>query len=977
MLLPSHPFQRQFQTAVGIRLRAASPNATENSREIEDTDRVELGETPKPDARALAWQSLETAGLLSARANPGPLGPVLTEVQREGLLAVLQDIEECGGRFYTGRGKKLTPRKADYVLTKVLEKNPSRLKSSLWVGKDPQEERRPVQISSLRDLRIAQDLYGTPSLEGLSDGSQSIRNLEEAGMMFFRSPRNGHSAKDVGPIEAFRVIRGEHYRAISIGTEDSSSFQRHRVANLSTLGQVDFFHGSGSPAAIHQPEEAKALKELLDLGLELHGPDNEDQPVKTYQEFLDGASLKVNLHGQTLGTIEAESTSEKIRAQGQIFRQEVERSHQALKALEGEVPRFDLPSFYLATREPMAGVSFAEQGELAAKLVRALPKELPEQGRAPGRSFAAELFTDLKTLAPDGARLERLVEEACATLETLHQGQNFKLARKLNSDGEKVALRATVMASLPVSSETPLQRMQLLARLAEPVHELKNPVDLFMALARANRPEQSLEGSVGRLATLLKTTRSNSYGDLGKELEPMAKLLAPIGDSTVDDRLEVLESLENSIGVFSLSEGRTAIYEAVGQRLSEGADPKTVAERIALRVGRLNSELDFGKPGFSRKSLVKATANLFFKDFPANGNFENVLAAVKELSQTFGLSEAAEYLSRMQAADPGSETLTAPGQALSAALTLNKVMGKNEALEAALDLQTYPETSLNLSERAETLARVKGQVRHGQVRRILFEDLVEAVPDPAEREIFRSHLPRLAKMSSNGLQLGQLLTALIGSVPAAESDQAISFMERLQEQSAADLPNRILTQALELVANRRKPEQSFAEAAAPLAKALPYLTDRLELVTTLTTLCPPQDFEAGVGISGRLNAASFQKMTDQVMGDCLRHLLEVRDPEEPLEKAAKPLLILGRLLANQPEETAETYRFLTSRAKTNQTSIAEELGLFENLFVETFDAGVTREVLSMKSGTADDPGTLDIAWEDNLVWFGEFSLPRD
>ena len=68
----------------------------------------------------------------------------------------------------------------------------------------------------------------------------------------------------------------------------------------------------------------------------------------------------------------------------------------------------------------------------------------------------------------------------------------------------------------------------------------------------------------------------------------------------------------------------------------------------------------------------------------------------------------------------------------------------------------------------------------------------------------------------------------------------------------------------------------------------------------MTSEVPAADFGAALAIVGRLNKASLGKMESEHMNACLKAVLELRSPEEPLVEQAKPLLLLARVLVISP-----------------------------------------------------------------------------
>ena len=368
------------------------------------TDSVELSDAPESTANslALAWSALETAGVVAFRGVPsGTLGSVLESSQLEALRTVLHDIEDGGAQFYTGRGKKLTPRDPDYILDKVLVKNNANFRSNVWIGNKPIEEEGPDQIKNLMELRFAHSIYGAHPEHGVRPEHQSetaiIRGLDEAGYKFFQYSRRGNRSKEVGPVRAYRQLHdGRSTKIISVGREDDSRFSRHSLNNITKAGVVDFFYGSGQLASVENDPRAQEFKILSDQGFRLSTDDYEENLVETYEGFLQEKPLNVTLHQHRLGVIDSKATAEEIQTQREPWAIDLRQAQEALAPMEGKANKTQIHDYYRVVREPVQGLSHSEQGQLLSDLWDSLPKSLPGEadhnlmggalGYAPGRS---------------------------------------------------------------------------------------------------------------------------------------------------------------------------------------------------------------------------------------------------------------------------------------------------------------------------------------------------------------------------------------------------------------------------------------------------------------------------------------------------------------------------------------------------------------------------------------------------------------
>lgn len=893
-------------------------------------DRVSVSDSPtSPPTHRLVWQSLENAGLLASGVAGGPLGSVIDDSQRQGLLSVLKNLEAEGAQLYTGRGKKLTERDADYVMTRVLEKNPAQLRSSLWIRNSPEEA--PDKIESLADLRLAQTIYadGLPE-DGLS---KVIRNLDRAGFEFSRRPANGHDSKEIGPLEVY------HY--LTDGARDYPVFVRggeprgyHRVSSASTLGAIDFFLGSGDPDSVDD-ERAGALKELFEMGFEVGNEYRYDDRVHAYQSLLSGRTLSLRSHGVYLGAL-SDTSLESLRNAPRDLKEELSKVKTALRPFLESKEEFSssrLSQFYHAVSEPVPGMTEVEQSRLLLQLHQATPEEFPEGIEVYGDPLALELYRQLKQLAPDGERLNQLTGAALESLATVSSSQRLQNLVKVNdARSDLCAVKATLMAEAPLTAESAETRTQSILELQKRGKDLPGSLDQYLSLCQLAGPGGKIEPMVELYTQLLDRVPLE-----GSDFESFGQLLKPLGTTSLEGRLAAAGEL--LLEPFDLPKARGSLLKGLRQRVESGQSLQAATAELKSRATALG-ELSYGT-GSRRQKNLEAVAELFFESLPVNADFEEAKTAMGLFAaEREKLDEAAETVSRLLA---------------------------------------RPEEGLTLSRQTELVLEVKEALNRDEdvPLQALFDTVSEKVSEPADRATVRAVIPRLAKLSHWSYRLDGLVGAVAEHVPPNDATAAATFLEELNKKSENRVSTEFMARSLPLVTSRRKPGQSFAQAAQPLLSLLPSLAGKMEVIETLTETVEPGDFEPALAVVSLLDTATVGQMEDRHLNECLKVLLEHRQEGQPLRQEAGPLLRLGRVLAGQPGEVAKTYSFLQNRARENGVELTEELKRFEDLFYKAWDSRAVRETLNLSRGLDDDHLGEEIKFDEDLIWFGSTALEHN
>ncbi|MBI3929352.1 MAG: hypothetical protein HY319_27645 [Armatimonadetes bacterium] len=892
----------------GVRSRPAPASAAAG-------DSVDIGPGPGPDAAPLAWSALESAGLVSATVVSGPLGAVLGREQKQALRDVLGEVEAAGGKLFTGRPPRLTARKGEYVARQI-EKNPSRFRASLWVdapGKGP-----PEKLDSLEDLRVAHALVTGDGLGGLKNPrlAGALHRLDRAGWIFRKRPRNGADLKEVGPLEVYRSLEaGPLYDSMVVSREDGEKHLTLHVSTGDALAAIDFFFGSGEPAALDQPELGSALKRLSGLGFEPRPGrgarrwSSEGELLDAYFSARSGNPIELCVHGRSLATFTG-GTPADLEAAGTARVAELERARRVMDPLVGLGVSYSSAQedLFAELHEPVPGLDLEGRATVAAQLLRALPEKFPGSDERLSRaSLVTDIYRDCRLLGLDGAGLREVAEAFSAALKSRGRSVYQRAAALCGRYRSNQAVRAALLAVSPSRAdgpETPARRLDWLERLARASEQDGKVSDVSLDDLRQilRHKDASASEGIEAYASLLEAL-PREKGALSRETLQSAKIvLEPAGGLTLEQRVEAFRSLGLVSGTPFATDGvRPVVYGAFRARVETGETSREAAEQVF-------------------------------------GLLERITRAAGEKG-----AELCRYVF----------TEAASEEARDAVLTLAGVAESPwEAVSFCKDHAPSP-----------ALARAAAPIfRHTGFSTEVAE-LLAAEPGCAEV------LGRVAPLVKDG-EVGAAMTRALGALPVAEQKQGLDFLERLEACTEPKLPARALQGALEAVAARRAPGQSFAEAAKPVFDLIPALSRRVELATVLWDRVSPAEHAQGLDFLQRASRAALEKLEDADLKRALEAVLDARTSSESLEEASLPLLRLIRLMAEEPVQAIETYRFLKQRP--------EELGplveRFEHAYLKSWDAAAVRETMALAMSAEDRPAAT-IRQQGGSVLVGAVSLP--
>ncbi len=495
-------------------LRPAPSRPVSASASVTDTVEVQPPKTP----RQLLWSGLETAQVMSGDSISGPLGAVLTRVQKEGVLEVLQGLRE--------RGAELNPEKA---LKALLKQKPD------WdTPVHVQFGGEDWQLKSLSDLKDASELVGAepvkpagPALQRLKQGSWSIERRVD-----------WSSNAPATLLEAYSIVQHgppmeTHGQEVQIRPPAGHPLHESEMwADAEVLPAVDFFYGTGNPEGLENPALAEGLKSLQGEGLTLrcwgstHGlGEREEQAFSWYASALKNNELKLLEHGTEVAQYSSFTPAdiESIRGEHRQWKSLDEKLF--LPAVQaGLLQESNLDDVVKEVARPVQGLSLEQRATSLLDLIKADKKQDFYDSR--------RLYDDLVDLALPGPVFEKEMARA------------QELTRAIGSDSTREAmeyLRQELPRQIPFEparERTEKAFMKLVlsgteTKLAQKCLELaRTQVDGSPFEARVEELTKlhargSDEGLADDYRAVLENRRSGET--LSEAMRPLLSLMDPLG----------------------------------------------------------------------------------------------------------------------------------------------------------------------------------------------------------------------------------------------------------------------------------------------------------------------------------------------------------------------------------------------------------------------------------------------------------------
>lgn len=230
---------------------------------------ISSGQASSP--RAVAenpWPEIGRLGLLGATSTvTGPIGAVLTETARKGLLATLQRLDATGVKFERTRRVRLP-----FLMDKHVQMTPEQAVER--IGKQKAEFQRlrvripgkeqPADLRGLKDLRALDAVHGAGLGvvdAGTAEQAALLADFEAAGWKTSR--QDAYYEEDATLSRAQALRRLEDGKAVRL-TLKGEAFD---VRNAEELRSLDFFHGAGRSQGLADPVLAQRLKDAAQAGL--------------------------------------------------------------------------------------------------------------------------------------------------------------------------------------------------------------------------------------------------------------------------------------------------------------------------------------------------------------------------------------------------------------------------------------------------------------------------------------------------------------------------------------------------------------------------------------------------------------------------------------------------------------------------------------------------------------------------------------
>ncbi|MEW6282328.1 MAG: hypothetical protein AB1758_27220 [Candidatus Eremiobacterota bacterium] len=243
------------------------------ARPMDPSDVATLGQTANP------WPELAEAGVLSLPvSHPGPLGLVLTEATREGLLGALIRLDRAGvevsrmvrgKRFWRKTRKRLEPAE---VLEQIERTSGDRLKQ---LELSFRGRSQPEGMQHLRDLQVLDAELGlgeTALTPDVKPYYECLIDLREAGWSNAPTPTLLDTLNLLhrgGGASLVRAPEGQYVPWGKIGD------LRVDGKGIDRLAALNFLHGSGSDLGLADPLRAAGLRELEQRGIRLYHQNEE------------------------------------------------------------------------------------------------------------------------------------------------------------------------------------------------------------------------------------------------------------------------------------------------------------------------------------------------------------------------------------------------------------------------------------------------------------------------------------------------------------------------------------------------------------------------------------------------------------------------------------------------------------------------------------------------------------------------------
>ncbi len=484
-------------------------------------DSVQLAQAPVPTPRELLWTSLETAQVMSGGSVPGPLGKVLTRVQKDGILEVLRGIQKQGGELHPER-----------ALKQILKSGPE-FASPLTV----QFAGESWQLGNLADLRDASALTGS---EPVQPAGPALQRLAGQGWQL-QVKRDGES-RPATVLDAYRTVtRGlPHYsRGNEVKLQPPASHvlaEDSMWAEAETLPAVDFFYGSGSTQGLENPELARGLKALREEGMTLtcwgstYGlGERDEQPFSWYTAALKGNTVKLVEHKTEVAEINSFTPAdlESLRAthrEWQLLDQRV--LGPAVQA--GAIIESNVEDVVSEAARPVQGLSLEERANLCLDLIKADKKQDFYDAR--------RLYDDLVDLNLPGPELKREHQRALELSRAIgsdsaREAVKFlreELPEKIRFEPARQRSEQAFMQLVMGGAETELaQKCLELARTQVDGSPFEARVEELSKLHRAGKRQEGYDGLADDYRAVLENRRSGE--NLTRAAGPLLILLDALG----------------------------------------------------------------------------------------------------------------------------------------------------------------------------------------------------------------------------------------------------------------------------------------------------------------------------------------------------------------------------------------------------------------------------------------------------------------
>ncbi len=481
-------------------------------------DSVELAQQPAPTPRQLLWTSLETAQVMSGSAVSGPLGKVLTQVQKDGVLEVLRGIEKQGG--------ELQPERA---LGQILKSAPE-FEEPLTVKFGGQS----WQIRNLADLKDASSLTGA---EPVQPAGPALQRLAQQGWQL--QVRRSYAENEAATVlDAYRTVtRGQPHTSrgqeVKLKPPAGHEFAEDDMwAEAEVLPAVDFFYGSGSAEGLENPELARGLKALKQEGLKLtcwgsaHGlGERDEQPFSWYSAALRGNTVKLIEYKSEVAEINSFTPAD-LESLRDTHREWAQLDQTVLQpAVEsGALKVSDVEDVVSEILRPVEGIGLEERATLFLSLVKADKKQDFYDTR--------RLYDDLVDLDLKGPQFRQEHERALQLsraigADSAREAIDFlrqELPKQVSFEPARQRSEQAFMKLVMDGAETALARKCLdLARTQVDGSPFEARLEQLSKLHRSGQRQEGYDGLADDYRAVLENRRSGE--NLSQAARPLLSLL--------------------------------------------------------------------------------------------------------------------------------------------------------------------------------------------------------------------------------------------------------------------------------------------------------------------------------------------------------------------------------------------------------------------------------------------------------------------